>query len=402
MQADGNAPTTSTKSAAGPVAGGVIGGIAVIALITFFVWRFFVKKKRHSAAQNQWPEDPTGSEKSGMDQFSMARDNRASTHTVASFASTVYTRASNIIQIAYIPGVTNRSMAPSPDLIPPVPPIPSAQAHGSAQSSPHLAGEDQHFFLPSDLRHSTFSNFSDRNSVAQSRNSVASTVYRNNAIVSPVPAQMVTRGKAMSVSVRSQRNSPSISRSETPPMPNGRLGSSVSSQKILNTQSSIVGRMGQPRPVQITRKGSNQSPIYELDGSGSEASYSPYLGGPDRKYDASPQYSHHSSNFDEGSSDEEYGNHGKHLMPNDRRRSNGTSIQSTPISPAELSTFSRDSQNLEVKSKSGHKKSTSLNQIIEEAARNASRDPQHGGLGSYEQEHPEVSPFADSHMARTP
>lgn len=370
-------------------------------------------KKRRQNAASDWPDDPTGSEKSGMDQFSIARDKRASTHTVASVASTVYTRASNIIQIAYIPGVTNRSMQPSPDLIPPVPPIPSAAAPGSNQSTPHVGSDDQHFFLPSDLRNSTYSDFPNRDSVMttqtrETRNSVASTVYRNNAIVSPIPAQMVTRGKATSVSVRSQKNSPNLSRSETPPMP--RLLSSVSSQATLNKQGQgpMVGRLVQPRPVQITRKGSNQSPIYELDGSGSEASYSPYLGSSDRKYaNASPQYSHHSSGFgNDESSDEEYGNNAgrkgnQHLMPGKARRSQ-VSVQSGLVSPAELSTFSRDSQNLEGASNSEQKKASGLNQIIEEATRNASRDPSHGGLGSYELDHPEVSPFSDSHAARTP
>ncbi len=145
--------------------------------------------------------------------FTMRRDARASTHTVASIASTVLTRASNIIQIAYIPGVTNRSAASTPGLlVPPIPPIPIALS--SASTTPRY--EQEHFFMPGDLRDSTYSSISGRTSYA--RTSVASTIYGKNAIVSPVPAQTVIRGKAAVVSVKSNgANSPG---DLTPPVPN--------------------------------------------------------------------------------------------------------------------------------------------------------------------------------------
>jgi hypothetical protein len=394
-----NDKSSAGGSAAGPVAGGVVGGIVVIALITFLVWKFCVKKRRRNAAAtaaNEWPDSNLGSEKDGgMERFSVARDNRASTHTVGSVASTVFTRASNIIQIAYIPGVTNRSINSSHDLVPPVPPIPAVSAPTSGHNTPRIGTEDQHFFMPSDLRNSTFSNFTDRNSVA-------STMYRSNAIVSPIPAQMAARGKAVPVSVKSSRNSPTISRSTTPPVP------SVPEGHTLNTKSSIVGRVGVPRPVQITRKGSsNQTPIYELDGSGSEASYSPYMTVPDRNLDnVSPQFSHHSSAFDDASSDEEYGSTsskgpaGRRLMGKDRQYESTTIQEERPVSPVELPSHRASGA---FDAKTSHRKSTSLNQIIEDAARNASRDPRHGGLGSYEQDQDGlVSPFADAHATRTP
>jgi len=141
----------------------------------------------------------------------MRRDARASTHTVASIASTVLTRASNIIQIAYIPGVTNRSAPSTPGLlVPPVPPIPIALS--SNNSSPY---EQEHFFMPGDLRDSTYSGISDRTSYA--RTSVASTIYGKNAVVSPIPAQTVIRGKPALVSVKS--NGASSSGELTPPVP---------------------------------------------------------------------------------------------------------------------------------------------------------------------------------------
>ncbi|KAG9238122.1 hypothetical protein BJ875DRAFT_87500 [Amylocarpus encephaloides] len=195
----------------GAIAGGVIGGIAAIAMVTYLVWRFCIKTKRQQYQQEDWvdnQEEPRQAEKD----FTMRRDARASTHTVGSIASTVLTRASNIIQIAYIPGVTNRSAPSTPGLlVPPVPPIPIALSSGG--STPRY--EQEHFFMPGDLRDSTYSGISDRTSYA--RTSVASTIYGKNAIVSPVPAQTVIRGKAAVVSVKSNgANSPG---EMTPPVP---------------------------------------------------------------------------------------------------------------------------------------------------------------------------------------
>ncbi|RDW60920.1 hypothetical protein BP6252_12303 [Coleophoma cylindrospora] len=200
----------------GAIAGGVIGGVVAIAVITYLVWRFCIKPKRQQYEQDDWIDE----QEDDMDglpaekAFTMRRDARASTHTVGSVASTVLTRASNIIQIAYIPGVTNRSAPSTPGLlVPPVPPIPIALS--SAASSPRY--EDEHFFMPGDLRDSTYSGVSNRTSYA--RNSVASTIYGKNAVVSPVPAQTVIRGKAAVVSVKST-GGPGNSGEITPPVPN--------------------------------------------------------------------------------------------------------------------------------------------------------------------------------------
>jgi hypothetical protein len=190
--------------------GGVIGGLVVIAIITYFVWRYCIKAKRQPYQQGDWMEHGNESRESEKD-FTMRRDARASTHTVGSIASTVLTRASNIIQIAYIPGVTNRSAPSTPGLlVPPVPPIPIALS-STANSPSH---ENEHFFMPGALRDSTYSGISDRTSYA--RNSVASTIYGKNAVVSPVPAQTVIRGKAAMVSVRQNGGR---SGDTTPPVP---------------------------------------------------------------------------------------------------------------------------------------------------------------------------------------
>ncbi|KAG4029574.1 hypothetical protein MFRU_015g01120 [Monilinia fructicola] len=215
------APSTTVSSSpsksgpnVGAIAGGVIGGVLAVAAVTYLVWRFCIKTKRQQFEQEDWIENQE--QANAEKEFAMRRDARASTHTVGSIASTVLTRASNIIQIAYIPGVTNRSTPSTPGLlVPPVPPIPIALSNSSG--TPRY--EQEHFFMPGDLRDSTYSGISaigGRNSYA--RNSVASTIYGKQAIVSPVPAQTVIRGKAAVVSVnKAGGNSPGT---VTPPIPN--------------------------------------------------------------------------------------------------------------------------------------------------------------------------------------
>ncbi|KAJ6780942.1 hypothetical protein PWT90_09800 [Aphanocladium album] len=208
---NGSGSTGASKGhdgpSAGPIAGGVIGGIIVIAIITYLVWRFLIKPKRASRLDDRhvsiYEADSSparGVEKNG--QTGLGR--RASTHTVHSIASTVLTRASNIIQIAYIPGVTNRATPTSPDvLVPPVPPIPvnhSDEANGS-----------EHFFVPGNLRDSTYSGFSsttDRTSYAP-RSSIASTIYGRQAEVQTA-SQAGMRAKPTVVSVKPGPNTPPV------------------------------------------------------------------------------------------------------------------------------------------------------------------------------------------------
>ena len=402
---------SNSGSAAGPIAGGVIGGIAAIALITFLVWRFCIKKRRQEFDET-WPDEASGIEKGG-DQFSLQRDARASTHTLGSIASTVYTRASNIIQIAYIPGVTNRSVESSPELIPPVPPIPAASPISSVVSSPHIPGQEQHFFMPSDLRDSTYSGYSNRTSMA--RNSVATTIYRNNAVVDPVPARTATMGKAVPVSVKSSsKSSPTeLSRASTPPVPS--ITRPKQAQFQLNTKSSIVGRMATPKAVTVSKNGVYPTDqVYEL--SGSERSETPLIAPPDRRSQCvSPQYSNNSSTFTDESSDEDKLRHRAVQglrVPN--RRSDATTViqDDSPISPSEgvpfippdflSGTTQPGPSGSKVGSKHKHKKSSSLNQIIEEATRRAMREPRHGGLGSYLKKDEDVGPFSDANVAGTP
>lgn len=199
----------------------MVGGVAAIGIFTYLVWRFCIKNKRGKYEQEQWQED-TEQTKEGLEtDFASRRSARQSTHSVHSLASTVLTRASNIIQIAYIPGVTNRATPTSPTLlVPPVPPIPLALSDAGSPS-PY---EEQHFFVPGDLRDSTYSGisgYSDRTSFARTsyapRSSVASTIYGKNAIVSPLPAQKGNFLKPSIVSVKSK--GASSTGETTPPVP---------------------------------------------------------------------------------------------------------------------------------------------------------------------------------------
>lgn len=267
---DPTAPrSTPNKPNVGAIAGGVIGGIAVIAILVFVIWKYCLKGKRRPISEMQWEQEELEQQEKAENDFASRRSARASTHTVASMASSVLTRASNIIQIAYIPGVTNRSGPGSPDLlVPPVPPIP-AMSPSSGMSSPY-SNADQHFFVP-DFRDSMASD-STRQSIAPSlaRNSVASTMYRQNAIVSPLPAQTIVRGKAAVVSVKSNgSNTPDDAQSmmSTPPVPqiDPRHAQQVKPIRIqmpgLSSKSSVqsTATLGPVRALNITKKKSSDT-----------------------------------------------------------------------------------------------------------------------------------------------
>ena len=204
------------------IAGGVLGGIAVIGMVTYLVWRFCIKTKRQPISQQEAYEDEIEQKVDNEKDFIARRDQRSSTHTVHSIASTVLTRASNIIQIAYIPGVTNRASPTSPTLlVPPVPPIPMAVSNANSPS-PY---EEQHFFVPGDLRdsrYSAMSGFTDRTSYARTsyapRSSIASTIYGKNAVI-VAPAQTGMRAKPAVVSVKST-GAGSVTSINAPPVPN--------------------------------------------------------------------------------------------------------------------------------------------------------------------------------------
>ena len=135
---------------------------------------------------------------------------QASTHTVASMSSTT-TRASNVIQIGYLPGVMNRSAPSTPGhAIPPVPPLPGL---GTPEIRHPQSPDHGTFFSADDILRSSII-------TTDPRASVATTIYGGNAIVSPVAANVVRAGKAAVVTVKSGLSVVSTPQlGSTPPVP---------------------------------------------------------------------------------------------------------------------------------------------------------------------------------------
>ncbi|GAM41092.1 hypothetical protein TCE0_041f13953 [Talaromyces pinophilus] len=233
-------PSSGGGTNTGAIAGGVVGGLVAIAIGVFLFWWFVIRKRRQEQAAQQ-PAEPS------------IRHERS--RSMQSIASTVLTRASNVIQIAYIPGVTNRSPPETPGtLVPPVPAIPST--HASTYSG------DQYLFTPRDLRDSRYTATSDRRSIATSlaRSSVATTIYRHDAIVSPIPAQQVRAAKAAVVSVKTGNSTPSDSLSlrtiDAPAVPAITEAQLQKAGKMKPQLSSIVARSVVARPVNVKASGS--------------------------------------------------------------------------------------------------------------------------------------------------
>lgn len=213
--------STRRETNVGALAGGVAGGLAIIGMLVFLVWWFWIRHRKREQEEASAADEDFYQEKTAED-FDSRRDARTSVHTARSRVSrasvgTALTRASNFIQIAYIPGVTNRSgpgetHTPTTDAL--VPPVPAMPGPGTLRGGP-ASQQEQHFFLP-DLRDSTFSGFSGfsvqesqmRQSIAPSlaRSSMATTIYRDNAVLNPAPAQTIVRGKAAVVSVKTSPN----------------------------------------------------------------------------------------------------------------------------------------------------------------------------------------------------
>ncbi|KAF7549507.1 hypothetical protein G7046_g8322 [Stylonectria norvegica] len=272
-------PKGSNGPSVGGIVGGVVGGIAAIAIVTYLVWRYLIKPKRSQMAQSTYEQETEPVQ--GSEKDAASRGTRPnSTHTVHSIASTVLTRASNIIQIAYIPGVTNRATPTSPSvLVPPVPPIPMQHA---ADGNRAPGFEDQHFFVPGDLRDSTYSGlsgYSDRTSYARTsyapRSSIASTIYGKQAQVL-APAQTGMRAKPTVVSVKS--GGTGGSEGSAPPVPtinfekfgSGRPKSGASAFSVGSTflnsantatqaRAQVVKVGGGPKKIEIGNKSESSS-----------------------------------------------------------------------------------------------------------------------------------------------
>ena len=460
--ADGSSSASSSSNTGGSgpnvgaIAGGVVGGVVFIALLTFIVWRFIIKPRRDQEddawVEEEYDQEPKPEENDAANNFTMQRNARASTHTVGSIASTVLTRASNVIQIAYIPGVTNRGGLESPGvLVPPVPPIPAmaSPAHSPYASQRVESESESHYFMPSDLRGSTYSADSDARSVHQrqsitpslARASMASTVYRNNAIVSPIPAQSAVRGKAAVVSVKSGSssgdNTPAVA--STPPVPSldfARVGKPLQVQipsSADKTGSSPQGSLGstgtatyaKPIPLTLTKvKGKQKSGSSTPDvssisdvetvkaASPGKQSLGHIITAASSKDNASTSSRPHSraqqaaaqpSTFDDTSDDDEDEHaRSRRSLIGRTRESQITEIADTPIAghsshASPDSPFAdQTSSLLPTVAERDERRNTlmGINAVIEEATRRASRQPTHMGLGS---DRRNESPFDDSH-----
>ena len=226
----------------GAIAGGVVGGVAFIILVVFLVYWFWIKKRRQeqdAELEEEWQNDEIVSQKR-VTRFTAMPDS-ASTRTRGSLANSILSRASNIIQIAYIPGVTNRNGSGQNSPNAPVPPIPAAHRQQPPKSPLSNEG-DALFFRPGDLRDSTWSGTSSVTSgnrdtrysnnrdtrytmasISPSlmRDSVASEVFYDNATTQPMPATAVARPAAppRMVSVKSGHSSESPEPRSSPPTP---------------------------------------------------------------------------------------------------------------------------------------------------------------------------------------
>jgi protein OPY2 len=402
------------------IAGGVAGGVVFIIIVTYLIWRFCIRKRRQEWDEQVWTETDqsiTGVEK--RDPSGLNRGARESTRSTGSIASTVRTRASNVIQIAYIPGVTNRSPTESPGLLaPPVPPIPLGSAAASTPTSPNFE-QDRHFFMPNDLRDSTYSDLSGRQSLSPSlaRASLATTIYRNNAEVSARPAQQALRGRAAVVNVnKSGNNTPPDSGSPedaaAPPMSQTQKG-------MIN--SPIVARNVTAKPIQVKKSNSGKRAQFPTMANLQAASANKLV-----SLQPQPQ------KIEDKSEDETDAS--THLMPTAKphhQSTAGTIIEDTPAikqsqftntsssssSTSDLSPSASSPPRTSIRrsshggsksstaaSASGHlrKKSGSLNSLIEEAMTRAAREPSHGGLGSISESHSHtlnhpVSHWSESH-----
>lgn len=293
-----NQPAPSGGTNVGAIAGGVVGGLVALALLLFLIWWFVVRPRR--------AERRAELEKSGA--FAAQRSERKSTQSIA---STVLTRASNVIQIAYIPGVTNRSPPETPaSLVPPVPPLPGATP-------------DQHFFMPGDLRDSSWTATTGHQSISPTlRSSVATTIYRNDAIVSATPAQQIQRSRANIVSVH---NGPGDSGPSTPAQPvpvmitpkDAPAVPAITSSQLAKAESmqgansSIVARTVMAKPVMVRgpslKKKDGRTPT-EADAKDNKPSTADSGA-------TSQQFDHQTSTVDGHSSDEDEGHDTKPSTP---------------------------------------------------------------------------------------
>jgi len=421
----------------GAIAGGVVGGVAAVALIVFLVWRFWIKKRREQQEMElveDWEGDEIAQQKA-VHQLSAMHTDAVSTRTRGSLANSILSRASNIIQIAYIPGVTNRNGGSGHNSllgVAPMPPVPAATRGSQPPKSPLSNEGDALFFRPGDLRDSSYSATSSFNSATNNRDtqytrqsitpslarsSVVSEIYRDDASEMPMPATTVMRAAPRMVSVKSSGSPNESIGSKTPtsvsedshfnantPTGNGiqvlmpgqfERPSTASSQQ--SNQSQYV------KAKQVTVGGRGRFPVRQAsDASTSASTISRHA----------PAISSPLADMDDSDEDEDEHSRARQSM---LHASQGTSTP--PITQPVESPFFDASERLPGSSSSrraanpyatmgssigdnrpkrGDRSIGVLSAVIEEATKRASRAVSHEGLGGKW----DVSPFGDEHATK--
>ncbi|KAK7208482.1 hypothetical protein BZA70DRAFT_273845 [Myxozyma melibiosi] len=130
----------------GAIAGGVVGGLAFVAIVLVALFLFYRRKRSRATVarlsnsfggDDEKPDRVSSVLSSPRNDVYNIADDAQSTHTVHSVADSTITRASNIIPIAYIPGVINRSNPSSPSYVPPIPEMPIEHA-GASSGAPSM------------------------------------------------------------------------------------------------------------------------------------------------------------------------------------------------------------------------------------------------------------------------
>jgi len=432
---DPNPPPKSSGANVGAIAGGVIGGVAFVAIVVFFVWRFYIKKKRERQdreLEEEWENDEIAHSKSMH--FSNTIGDAASTRTRGSLANSILSRASNIIQIAYIPGVTNRNNSSILETNP-VPPIPATLRGSSTPKSPLSNEGDMLFFRPGDLRDSTWSGRSSiasgkgRNRDTQftmksitpslARSSVASELYQQDTPA--MPATTVARAAPRMVSVKSSNSTETMNSSKSKDessgatSPSSGAGVQVMMPMSGSTPSKSSSLRGKAKQVTVGGKGRFPLGRQASESSGKHA----------------PNVSSPLAGIDEPSGDEsdgeEHARARKSLLRNEvgesELRDFATPLAQPPESPffdateaaASITAASRPNPYASMAStvstgtdddvqKRGGKGMGGLSAVLEEATKKASRQISHEGLGSQEQGASDnastVSPFSDANSIR--
>lgn len=390
-----------------------------MAIIMFFLWRFWIKKRREQQdMEAEWEDDDIAQQK-GTRQFSAMRSDAASTRTRGSIANSILSRASNIIQIAYIPGVTNRSGSNSILANTPVPPIP-AQYANSQPKSPLSNEGDALFFRPGSLRGSTYSDGSSvrsgnrdtKYSITPSlaRSSMMSDVYRDDATTEPMPATQVVRAAPRMVSVKgSSASSPSES-----------IGSGSSGAKIMVPGQSATsspsnsmrgGNAGQfAKATQVTvGKGKGRFPIARQTSDSSlppSAKHAPAVSSPlvETGADSDEEDEHARARRSLIQATSRAADPAPLIQPlespffdaSETQTAASASAASRPNPYASMSAGVRNQQR--PTRRADDRGPGGLSAVIEEATKRASQEPEHEGPAGSSQR--DESPFSDAHATK--